>query len=255
MASLPARNILDGTAAPTTSTMKTALGQLRDYLAGLLGTTGTVVDALTALGVAIPNRVQTFTSSGTWTAPSGVTKVLVTACGGGGGSGGCVAGGGAAGGGGGGASVTRSQLTVVPGTAYTITIGAGGTAGTGNGGTGGTTSFGALLSLAGGGGGASVAAGAIGAGGSAGGSGGSSGGVGMSLYNGSTLFYAGGHGGGSLLGPPNIQNTAATSGSAVVGGAANSYGAGGLGSMTGASAGGGPYSGGVGAAGILIVEW
>jgi hypothetical protein len=39
---LPARNILDGTALPSTSTMKTALGQLRDYLAETLGPVGGV---------------------------------------------------------------------------------------------------------------------------------------------------------------------------------------------------------------------
>ncbi len=42
---LPARNILDGTALPSTSTMKTALGQLRDYLAETLGPTGGVFSA------------------------------------------------------------------------------------------------------------------------------------------------------------------------------------------------------------------
>jgi hypothetical protein len=47
---LPARNIFDGTALPVTSTMKTSLGSLRDYLAGLLGTTGAAVDARGALG-------------------------------------------------------------------------------------------------------------------------------------------------------------------------------------------------------------
>ena len=43
MALLPNRNILDGTKSPatTTSDMKTALGSLRDYLAGLLGTDST----------------------------------------------------------------------------------------------------------------------------------------------------------------------------------------------------------------------
>lgn len=48
---LPARNIFDGTAAPVTSTMKGALGGLRDYLAGLIGTTGAVADARAAMGV------------------------------------------------------------------------------------------------------------------------------------------------------------------------------------------------------------
>lgn len=42
MTALPARNILDGTALPSTSTMKTALGQLRDYLSEQLGATGNV---------------------------------------------------------------------------------------------------------------------------------------------------------------------------------------------------------------------
>ena len=42
---LPARNILDGTALPSTSTMKTALGQLRDYLNETLGPTGGVFTA------------------------------------------------------------------------------------------------------------------------------------------------------------------------------------------------------------------
>lgn len=52
MALLPARNILDGTALPVTSTMKTSMGSLRDYLAGLLGTDSTdKLAALTALGI------------------------------------------------------------------------------------------------------------------------------------------------------------------------------------------------------------
>ena len=53
MALLPARNILDGTALPVTSQMKTALGSLRDFLAGLLGTDSTdTAAARTALGAA-----------------------------------------------------------------------------------------------------------------------------------------------------------------------------------------------------------
>ena len=38
--SLPLRSILDGSGLPSTSTMKTALGQLRDYLSETLGDTG-----------------------------------------------------------------------------------------------------------------------------------------------------------------------------------------------------------------------
>lgn len=44
-ASLPARNILDGTALPSTSTMKSSLGDLRDYLAETLGPVGGVFTA------------------------------------------------------------------------------------------------------------------------------------------------------------------------------------------------------------------
>lgn len=46
---LPARNIFDGTATPRTDAMKASFGALRDYLAGLLGTTGAASDALAAL--------------------------------------------------------------------------------------------------------------------------------------------------------------------------------------------------------------
>lgn len=49
---LPAKSIFDGTANPTTSTMKAALGSLRDFLADLLGTTGVPADACAALGAA-----------------------------------------------------------------------------------------------------------------------------------------------------------------------------------------------------------
>ena len=71
----------------------------------------------------------TFTASGTWTAPAGVTSaqiILVGAGGGGGGGSQNVAGGGGAGG-----QVIVRNLTVVPGTTYNVTIGAGGQGGQG----------------------------------------------------------------------------------------------------------------------------
>lgn len=49
MTALPAKSTFDGTATPTTSTFKTAMGDLRDYLAGLLGAAGTVAAAQAAL--------------------------------------------------------------------------------------------------------------------------------------------------------------------------------------------------------------
>jgi len=88
---------------------------------GPIGPTG-----LTGTGVL--NGMQDFTASGTWTAPSGVTRVVVALWGGGGGGGNC---GGdifcdTPGQGGGGGGYASSVLTVTPGATYTVTIGTGG---------------------------------------------------------------------------------------------------------------------------------
>lgn len=77
------------------------------------------------------NYSQTFNSSTTWTAPTGVTLVSVIAAAGGGGGGGGAqtstsAGHYSMGGGGGGGQVIRQSLPVTPGTTYAVTIGAGG---------------------------------------------------------------------------------------------------------------------------------
>ena len=106
------------------------------------------------------------TATGSWTPPQGVNKILVVACGGGGGG----QGGGkdsgssirAGGWGGSGAPVKAELLSVVPGTAYTITLGAGGAGGAGlntnntkgsPGSDGDPTTFGALATFPGGTGG------------------------------------------------------------------------------------------------------
>jgi hypothetical protein len=70
---------------------------------------------------------QIFTSSGTWTAPTGVTKaqVLIVS---GGGSGGATSYNPGIGFGGMGGSQYTAQFTVTPGTGYTVTVGAGGAA-------------------------------------------------------------------------------------------------------------------------------
>lgn len=70
---------------------------------------------------------DSFATTTTWTAPAGVTSADV-ACWGGGGGGGIIAASG--GGGGGGGAFASSTVTVVPGSIYSIVIGAGGTADT-----------------------------------------------------------------------------------------------------------------------------
>jgi hypothetical protein len=85
---------------------------------------------------------ETFTTSGTWICPQGVTSISVE-CWGGGGAGGAATGNPAAGGGGaGGAYAKSTAITVVPGTSYTVTIGGGGMGNnTGIGGAGGASWF------------------------------------------------------------------------------------------------------------------
>jgi hypothetical protein len=103
-------------------------------------------------------KYQIFTSSGTFTVPSGITKVYVTMVGGGGGGGGGSASDTGQGGGSGGAYF-KTAVSVTPGSDITVTIGAGGAGGAWlySGSTGETTSFGSYLSATGGkGGGGSI---------------------------------------------------------------------------------------------------
>ena len=88
---------------------------------------------------------QKFTVNNTWTAPTGVTQVEALVVAGGGG-------GGAPGGSGGGAGglLYNSAITVTPGTAYNVLVGAGGVGGVYNtspGGKGGTSIFGGSTEL------------------------------------------------------------------------------------------------------------
>ena len=127
-------------------------------------TSGTFSGALSmgSISGGIPNlvRVQTFTSSGTYTKSSGATKALVYVVGGGGGGGGVDGQGastGAAGGGGAGGGVAIKLITSGLGATETVTVGsggAGGAAGANTGSTGGTSSFGSHCSATGGAGGA-----------------------------------------------------------------------------------------------------
>jgi len=92
-----------------------------------------------------PISVTSFTSSGTYTVPSGCTTILVQLVGGGGGSAGYNESGGAGG-------FAEGYYSVSAGATYSVTIGGGGGgvgyyAGAGDGG---TTSFGSLISATGG---------------------------------------------------------------------------------------------------------
>ena len=88
-------------------------------------------------------NIKVFTSSTSWTAPAGVTKIFAIGYGGGGpgGPGGTGTGTstGFSGGGGGGAQLLNNFATVVPNISYTITIG----------GSGGATTFGSAINFCG----------------------------------------------------------------------------------------------------------
>ena len=105
----------------------------------------------------LPPTIQIFTSSGTWTKPTGCKKIKVTVQGGGGGAGGCTSQGGnhvSQGGGAGGAAIEYIDVTSVA--SVSVTRGAGGGGGngsSGNGASGGTSSFGSYCSASGGSGG------------------------------------------------------------------------------------------------------
>lgn len=189
---------------------------------------------------------EIFTSSGTFTAPGGVTKVYLSMAGGGGGGGDSDPGAAGGGGGGSGAFVINRPYTVVPGNNYTVTIGSGGAGGTGTGpgGNGGSTSFDSLT-LAGGNGGLSTA--------------GTGGAVPTGILNGSGttggLGYLGssgannpgnngGGGGGTLFGAGGNGGTGAVGAA----GATNSGAGGGGGGYNG-------YDGGAGGSGICIVMY
>jgi len=189
----------------------------------------------------------------TWTAPSGVSQAVVCGRGGSGGGGGGGAGGGgstAAGAAGGGAGGTGGStysscqtLTVTPGTAYTLTVGAGGASAAGgtqtaanasgstggngtSGNSGGNTTFGSLWTWIGAGGGGNGYGGSLSTGGGGG-------------YGGSDTYGNASGGGGS----GSAANTAGSPGSNVYANSpyasAGGNGSGGTGGGTGGGGGGG----------------
>jgi len=220
----------------------TIAGTLATAAQGNVTSLGTL-SALIVTGQYTLASIQTFTSTGTWTKPSGVRFVRVQVLGGGGGGGGATASGTTTGAGAGG-GYAEEWIDVTGTSSETATVGAGGTGATSvaTGGTGGTSSFGSLTSATGGaGGGAGLAWGAAGGAGSGG-----------------SFNITGGHG------APGVTTSAATTG---VGGGSFFGNGGGNAIVAGdgqngaalGSGGGGAFcdgsqrDGGNGAAGIVIV--
>ena len=193
--------------------------------------------------------VRVYTSSDTWTKPSGLKYVEVEVVGGGSGGGGSSNNNGGRGAGGGGGGYSRKIVAVASlGATETVTVGAAGAAGTstGAGSAGGNSIFGAHATANAGSGGAAGDTSPI-----AGGSGGTSasGDVNISGQQGGDAAAAGtttssGAGGSSVLGLGGASK--AVEGAGIAG---SGYGAGGSGGSRSTSS----YGGGAGTAGIVIV--
>ena len=76
MTALPAKNVLDGSTAPLTSAMKTAMGQLRDFIAETVGAVGgalTIAKTTVTSPVAADGNVFSGTYTPTLTATTNVS--------------------------------------------------------------------------------------------------------------------------------------------------------------------------------------
>lgn len=204
---------------------------------------------------------QIFTSSGSWTPPTGVSSCDVVVVGGGGSGGRQTTPGG---GGGAGAVVHQTNVSVTPGTPVTVTVGSGGASRTSNqaGATGSSSAFGSVTAAGGGGGGAN----GNGSSGASGGGGGSATSSTTRTGGSATAGYAGGSGTGSATASQQRGGGgggAGAAGGTGVSGASGSGGAGGAGinlssvvgtdvgvsGWFGGGGGGGKASGGSGGAG------
>ncbi|HSY18166.1 MAG TPA: hypothetical protein VK815_07520 [Candidatus Acidoferrales bacterium] len=192
------------------------------------------------LSAVVPNVVG-FTSSGTFTVPTNVTRIKVEVWGGGGGGGNASS---THGGGGGGAGGYAFNIfNVTPGAGYAVTVGGGGTAGV----SGTSSSFGALISAAGGG-----VGGVGGSSGGLGGSGGTTSGaiapfVGSPGDAGNNSGTGAGGNGGSAFG--DIGGTGGWGSASGVNQGANGPGAGGAGGVAPSG------TGGAGGFGLVVVYY
>lgn len=233
-------------------------------LSGLApGTAGQFLEtqgaAANPLWANLTKTIEIFTTSGTWTCPTGINAVEISLVGAGGGGGGSNGAGTASGGGGSGAYLIGNMIKVVPTTTYTVTIGALGAGGVGDndGTTGGLTSMvtaEGTVSCAGGVGGVKASAGGTGGGGGA-----SSGGTyAASTSTAGARFITtagasggtrgGGNSGGGASGPFGKGATGVAS--SVTGANATGYGAGGSGEGANNNVGGG-----AGSPGIVIIKY
>lgn len=189
--------------------------------------------------------IQSFITSGTFTVPADVTRIKVTVTAGGGSGAACASGGFGGGGGAGGTAI--ESIAVTPGTVVAVTVGAGGAApaaGANNGNNGGNSSFGAFCSATGGIGGLAASPGGQG-----------------NVATGGNINLRGGDGGDGTGGDYRRGGDGGASfwGGGGRGGASAT---GGFAARAPGSGGGGAYDnigvaapGGVGADGIVVVEW
>lgn len=262
--------VVDGDDATTkASSMVGALAAGQRVWCAQIPPAGLYVIGIIGTSVAVPST-QSFTSSGTWTRPTGLAYVDVWVAAGGGGSGGAPATGAgqsSMGGGGGGGATARARIpaALLPAT-VPVTVGPGGGGGAATagvtGGTGGMSLFGSLLSASGGLGGTARAASAVphGIDGGAGSStiggtiagilhSGSAGAPGWGSDNG---LGTSGTGGASHFGGGGAARRTTAAGQGLAGNTGRLYGGGASGSLNAPSTAG--RSGATGAAGIVIVE-
>lgn len=215
-------------------------------LGSSLVTLETGADVRAAVGAVGSAYLRVFSTSATWSKPTGLIGALVEVQGGGGGGGGMSAGSSAVSGGGGAGGYARGYLASSDlDSTIAVTVGAGGafgatSTGATNGGTGGTSSFSTHLSATGGGGGAGSTVGGAGSGGQGGvGSGGALNVRGGGGQSGNNVQAHGGAGGASYFGGAGSQGYGTTGSSGDSGG--------------GGGGAGGNARGGVGGPGIVAV--